>query len=196
MLMTANAKEGTMREDGEDMMGSANDNATIFDQVEQHLAETEAPFDVQAGLSRLRRPMAELPESGAPRQGRSVMAYRTQNGRTEFGFSIEFLPDVGWRIYIVFLSSTEDAIESRRLPRSATDRNGRRYIAWSTKIDILGEARTIAELWAEMTQRYLSIQEPRRATAPGSDRLDRAGPGDSNSKRPGAGGRDVPDLAG
>ena len=44
-----------MSEKGENAMGSANDNATIFDQVEQHLAETEAPFDVEAGLGPMPR---------------------------------------------------------------------------------------------------------------------------------------------
>lgn len=34
-----------MSEEGEDTVDSVNDNVTIFDQVERHLAETEAPFD-------------------------------------------------------------------------------------------------------------------------------------------------------
>jgi hypothetical protein len=32
----------------------------------------------------------------------AVMNYRTQDGCADYGFSIEFEPDKGWRIYIVF----------------------------------------------------------------------------------------------
>lgn len=34
--------------------------------------------------------------------------------------------------------------------------NGRRYIDWSARIDSLGEARAVAELWVEIIQCYLS----------------------------------------
>lgn len=37
--------------------------------------------------------------------GRKTMAvrnYRTQGGLADYGFSIEFQSDVGWRVYIIF----------------------------------------------------------------------------------------------
>jgi hypothetical protein len=48
-----------MRDEGEATVGDAKENMTIFDQVERHLSETEAPFDVEAGLSRLRQQLAQ-----------------------------------------------------------------------------------------------------------------------------------------
>ncbi len=31
-----------------------------------------------------------------------VRDYRTQDGLADYGFSIEFQSDVGWRVYIIF----------------------------------------------------------------------------------------------
>lgn len=33
---------------------------------------------------------------------------------------------------------------------------------WSAKVDSLGEARTVAELWAELIQRYELVEAERR----------------------------------
>lgn len=83
----------------------------------------------------------------------AVMDYRTQDGLAEYGFSIEFQPDVGWRVYIIFDPFHHSHNESLRLPYQSTDHNGRRYVDWSSKLNSLGEAKTIAALWAELTER-------------------------------------------
>ena len=84
----------------------------------------------------------------------AVMGYRTQDGLTDYGFSIEFHSDAGWRVYIVFEPLYEDDYSSSNLPYQAIDSRGRRYINWPSKIEGLGEAKTIAALWAELIHRY------------------------------------------
>lgn len=84
----------------------------------------------------------------------AVMNYRTQDGLADYGFSIEYQSSIGWQVYIIFRPFHQDGDDSAQLPHQSTDDNGRRYVNWAAKIDSLGEARTVAELWAEMIQRY------------------------------------------
>jgi hypothetical protein len=80
------------------------------------------------------------------------MDYRAQDGFAHYGFSIEFQPGAGWRVYIVFLPFDQNHDDNTRLPYQSIDFNGRRYVNWSAKLDSLGEARTVAALWAELVQ--------------------------------------------
>lgn len=80
----------------------------------------------------------------------AVMEYRTRDGVADYGFSIEFQPDIGWRIYIIFQPSYQGHDDTLQLPYQSIDSNGRRYVDWSSKIDNLGDARTVAALWAEL----------------------------------------------
>jgi hypothetical protein len=88
----------------------------------------------------------------------AVMDYRTQDGLTDYGFSIEFQSDVGWRVYIIFRGHDD----SLSLPHQAIDHNGRCYVNWPAKIDSLGDAKTVAALWAELIQRYQRAEKQRR----------------------------------
>ncbi len=90
----------------------------------------------------------------------AVMAYTTQDRLAHYGFSIEFREDAGWRVYITFLPYSQNHDDNLFLPYLSADRDERRYVNWSARIDSLGEARTVAELWAEITQSH------RRADAP------------------------------
>ncbi|HEY6422870.1 MAG TPA: hypothetical protein VIY28_06400 [Pseudonocardiaceae bacterium] len=104
----------------------------------------------------------------------AVMDYRTQDRLADYGFSIEFQPDVGWRVYIIFESSHQDHDDNPPLPYQAIDGNGRRYVNWSAKLDSLAEAKTVAALWAELIHRYRHGQEKRRdnnksAKGPGAE---------------------------
>ena len=81
-----------------------------------------------------------------------AVAYRTQDRLADYGFSIEYYPDVGWRVHIAFLPCHHDHNESLRGPYLSIDGDGRYYVDWPAKIDSLGEARTVAELWAEIMQ--------------------------------------------
>lgn len=86
--------------------------------------------------------------------------YRTQDGRADYGFSIERQRDRSYRIYI--------AVQPEYGPRSAepvathrlTDAAGRHFICWSQPIANHLQARQVAATSAEATQRY--IQTGRR----------------------------------
>ncbi|MGQ0716836.1 MAG: hypothetical protein ACT4NP_05865 [Pseudonocardiales bacterium] len=111
----------------------------------------------------------------------AVMDYRTQDGLADYGFAIEFQQNGGWRVYIIFLPLHQDHDDSLQLPYQAIDRNGRRYVNWSSKLDSLGEARTVAALWAELIERYQRSQERRRATPASPDYLGDAVTADGSS---------------
>ncbi len=129
----------------------------------------------------------------------AVMDYRTQDGLADYGFSIEFQSDEGWRVYIIFQPFHQGHDDSSDLPYQSFDHNGRRYVNWSSKLDNLGDARTVAALWAELIHRYQRTQEQnafltkliqrcrrtegqRRATQAGPDRPgDEVGAGGAGS---------------
>jgi hypothetical protein len=91
----------------------------------------------------------------------AVMDYMTRDGLAEYGFSIEFQSDVSWRVYIIFESFRQNRNDSRGLPYQSIDRDGRRYVDWPSKLDGLGEAKTVAALWAELAERYQRTEEQR-----------------------------------
>jgi len=140
----------------------------------------------------------------------TVMSYRTRDGLADYGFSIEFDPRKGWQIYIIFepfhagstTGSTTGSTNSATLPYQSVE-DGRRRVDWSSKLDTLKEAKTVAALWAELAQRYQRTQdehalyiitieqqqrlhEQRQAVRTGPSRLsngisgDRASPGNQN----------------
>lgn len=88
----------------------------------------------------------------------AIMDYRTQDGLGDYGFSIEFHADIGWRVYIIFEPLSPRYGDNLNLPYQAICRDGRRYVDWSSRLDTLGEARTVAALWAELVQRYHRTQ--------------------------------------
>jgi hypothetical protein len=88
----------------------------------------------------------------------TVMVYRTQDGLTNYGFSIDFRPDIGWRVYIIFRPVCQGLDDSPSLPYQAIDSDGRRYVDWSERLDNLGDARTVAAFWAELVQDYYRAQ--------------------------------------
>ncbi len=99
----------------------------------------------------------------------AVMDYRTQDGLADYGFSIEYHPDRGWRIYVIFQPLHRSPDEGIKLPHLAVDDNGRQYVDWPSKLDSLGEAKTVAALWAELIQRHL-------ASKPITNTMNQAGP--------------------
>lgn len=89
----------------------------------------------------------------------TVMDYRTRDGFTDYGFAIDFQPDIGWRVYIVFQPFHQSNGDSLPLPYQSIDHTGRRYVDWSEKLDNLGDAKKVAALWAELAQKYQRDQE-------------------------------------
>lgn len=104
----------------------------------------------------------------------AVMDYRTRDRIDDYGFSIEFQAEKGWQVYIVFQPFRHGQDDSPCLPYQAIDDNGRRYIDWPGRLDSLGDARTVAELWAELVQRYWHVQEQRALYAELIERYQRA----------------------
>jgi len=80
----------------------------------------------------------------------TVMDYRTRDGTADYGFSIEYESTAGWRVYILFQPYRDDV----DFPYEAIDHKGRRYVDWSTRLNSLGEAKTVAGLWAELAHRF------------------------------------------
>lgn len=79
----------------------------------------------------------------------AVMGYRTKDGLADYCFSIEFQVDGGWRVYVVFQPFRSDTGSGLRLPHQSIDPDGRRYVNWPSRLDSLGDAKEIAEFWAE-----------------------------------------------
>lgn len=79
-------------------------------------------------------------------------------------------PQAG-RSQFVFQPFHQNDDDSLRSPYQAIDDDGRRYVDWSEKLDNLGDAKTVAALWAELVQGYRRAQERRRATPAEPDRL-------------------------
>jgi len=102
-----------------------------------------------------------------------VMDYRTRDGLADYGFSIEFHSDAGWRVYIIFAPSPQGHHDGLDLPYQSIDCDGRRYVDWSSKLDSLGEAKTVAALWAELAQRQQRTQEQREFDVEGRNDVER-----------------------
>lgn len=82
----------------------------------------------------------------------AVMDYPTQDGLANYSFSIEFQTAVGWRIYIVFRPLGQSQGDNSQWPHQATDHDGRSYVDWPAKLDTLGDAKTVAARWAEISE--------------------------------------------
>lgn len=83
----------------------------------------------------------------------AVMDYRTQDGLADYGFALEFQPNEGWRVYIIF-HPFRQGDDNLQFPYQSIDSTGRRYVDWPSKLDSLGDAKTVAALWAELIYRY------------------------------------------
>lgn len=92
-----------------------------------------------------------------------VMDYRTRDGLADYGFSIEFQTKEGWRVYTIFQPLHQGDDDHSQCPYPgpylgpylATDHDGRPYVDWSARLDNLGDAKTVAALWAEIShQRF------------------------------------------
>lgn len=83
----------------------------------------------------------------------AVMEYWTKDGLVDFGFSIEFLSRLGWRVYIILDPFHRGHDHNLDLPYQSIDDDGRRYVDWSSTLDSLGDARTVAGIWAELAYR-------------------------------------------
>lgn len=83
-----------------------------------------------------------------------IDTYRTTDGRDQYTFSFEEQDDGSWLAFIVtqpdYNGLPDDLHETHRL--SASD--GRYYVCWTHTLRTIAEAKTVAALWAEQTQKY------------------------------------------
>jgi len=89
----------------------------------------------------------------------AIMDYRTRDGLADYGFSIEFQPDSGWRVYIMFQPFSHGQNDTLHMPYQCIDDHGRRYVGWPGRLDSLGDAKTVAGLWAELVEPYRRAQD-------------------------------------
>ncbi|MGH3782037.1 MAG: hypothetical protein ACRDRO_15810 [Pseudonocardiaceae bacterium] len=114
----------------------------------------------------------------------AVMDYRTQDGLADYGFSIEFQPGRGWRVYIIFDPFRKGQDDCLQLPYQSFQNDQRRYVDWPSQLENLGEAKTVAGLWAELTQRHQRAQEKQERYAELIQRYWRAQKGSNASSGP------------
>lgn len=80
--------------------------------------------------------------------------YRTSDGSADYGFSFEERSDGTWRAYIEqqpsYRGRAEDAHSTHRLSDGS-----RKYVCWTTPLHSLEEAKQVASLWADETQKYI-----------------------------------------
>jgi hypothetical protein len=100
------------------------------------------------------------------------MDYQTRDGLADYGFSLEFQQDTGWRVYIVFQPSCHNDAKNLQLPYQSVDQDGRCYVSWSSRLTSLGDAKTVAALWAELIQRYQHTQEQTRDNIKAAEKLE------------------------
>jgi hypothetical protein len=79
--------------------------------------------------------------------------YRTTDGSADYRFSFEERWNGRWRIYIdqqpSYRGRADDAHSTHRLS------DGRQYVCWTKSIRSLEDAKRVAAIWADKTQRYI-----------------------------------------
>lgn len=88
-----------------------------------------------------------------------VLYYRTEDGRADYGFSFERQGDDTWLVYIVSQPSYRGRATDTYSTHRLSDSDGRKYICWSSPIESYEDAKKIAKLWAEGTQKYIKTGE-------------------------------------
>jgi hypothetical protein len=102
---------------------------------------------------------AMLQPSPQPRQKTmSVVWYRTKDGLQDYKFSFEEQSDGSWHAYIL----RQPEYGSRDSSQHATHRlrdGDRYYVCWTRELWSEEDARQVAALWADKTQRYIRYGE-------------------------------------
>ena len=85
-----------------------------------------------------------------------ITNYRTKDGTTDYQFYFEEQSDRTWRVYILRQPPYRGRNDSAHSTHRLSDSDGRKYICWAGAIRNLDEAKGVAALWADSTQRYIS----------------------------------------
>lgn len=81
--------------------------------------------------------------------------YRTRDNRANFLFSFERQPDGCYRAYILRQPGYGRLPADLHTTHRLRDGRGRLYVCWTSPLRSEQEARTVAALWADLTQVYL-----------------------------------------
>ena len=82
--------------------------------------------------------------------------YRTQDGRADYGFSVERQGNGTYRPYI----TSQPGYAGRADDPHSTHRNSdgdRKYVCWTHALRSEGEAQQVAAKWADATQQYIGM---------------------------------------
>ena len=82
--------------------------------------------------------------------------YRTQDGRADYGFSVERQSNGTYRPYI----TSQPGYAGRADDPHSTHRNSdgdRKYVCWTHALPSEGEAQQVAAKWADATQQYIGM---------------------------------------
>lgn len=88
-----------------------------------------------------------------------TLYYRTKHLPADYGFEFEPRGDGSWRVYIV----SQPPYGSRAADQHTAhwlSEDGRKYICWTTPLRSFQTAKTVAEQWADRTQRYIASGTP------------------------------------
>lgn len=99
-----------------------------------------------------------IPTEPAPAPKRETVYYRTKDGRTDYGFSFEPLSTGNYRIYIVMQPDYGSRDERSEFTHRRRD-GDRRYVCWEGSLTSETDARKVAALWAECTEKYIHTGE-------------------------------------
>ena len=83
-----------------------------------------------------------------------MIYYRTRDGRADYAFSFERQGNGTYRIYIEDQPSYGSRVSSLHATHRLFDR-GRYYVCWAGVLRTEAQARQVAALWADSTQRYI-----------------------------------------
>ncbi len=81
------------------------------------------------------------------------MFYRTKDGRADYQFSFE-QSGGDWKAFIVSQPSYRGRPTGCH-PTHRLTQNGRHYVCWTNPLRSLEEAKQVAALWADETQKYI-----------------------------------------
>lgn len=90
-----------------------------------------------------------------------TIKYRTQDGQSDYEFSLEQQPGGNWRAYIVSQPSYQgrptDGDSTHRLTELGT---GRKFVCVRAPVRSREELKKIVAAWSDRTQRYIKYGSP------------------------------------
>jgi hypothetical protein len=91
-------------------------------------------------------------------RGPRTLKYHARSNRhieaDAYAFSFEEQSDRNWRVYILRQPGYGGRVEDAHTTHRLTDGN-RRYICWSASIPTLEQAKRVAAMWADATEKYI-----------------------------------------